>query len=58
MSDVIDNVVVDEMVLDMDKVDFFSLEDTNISVKETTKVGQTVAAKAEAKALPNTAAVK
>lgn len=49
MGDVIDNVIVDEMVLDMDKVDFFSLEDTNISVKETTKVGQTVAAKAEAK---------
>ena len=46
-----DNVIVDDMVLDMDTVDFFSLEDTNISVKETStnKVAQTVAAKSESK---------
>lgn len=36
MGDVLNDVIVDEMVLDMDKVDFFSLEDTNISVKEPT----------------------
>lgn len=37
MSEVIDTVIEDSMVLDIGNVDFFSLEDSNIAVTETVK---------------------